>query len=75
MPTGPEWLATDPEHSYLFCRGQTCWQLIVTAMRPLGVLYFNGRRCRMGKFHSLNLSVVLTGSLQYNGLAGCSCLW
>ncbi|KAJ3771840.1 hypothetical protein FB446DRAFT_738734 [Lentinula raphanica] len=45
-PTGPEWLATDPEHSYFFCRGQTedsgCWQLTVTATRPLKILYFDG---------------------------------
>ncbi|KAE9392261.1 hypothetical protein BT96DRAFT_888117 [Gymnopus androsaceus JB14] len=44
-PTGPEWLATDPEHSYIFCRGQAstgCWQLTVTALRPLNVLYLDG---------------------------------
>lgn len=44
-PSGPEWLATDPEHSYIFCRGQVesgCWQLIVTAIRPLNVLYLDG---------------------------------
>ncbi|KAJ3784714.1 hypothetical protein GGU10DRAFT_333702 [Lentinula aff. detonsa] len=45
-PSSPEWLATDPEHSYMFCRGQTadtgCWQLTVTAIRPLKVLYFDG---------------------------------
>ncbi|KAJ3906380.1 hypothetical protein F5879DRAFT_920684 [Lentinula edodes] len=45
-PTNPEWLATDPEHSYMFCRGQTadsgCWQLMVTAIRPLKVLYLDG---------------------------------
>ncbi|KAJ3743911.1 hypothetical protein DFH05DRAFT_1524910 [Lentinula detonsa] len=45
-PTSPEWLATDPEHSFMFCRGQTadsgCWQLTVTATRPLKVLYFDG---------------------------------
>ncbi|KAE9401274.1 hypothetical protein BT96DRAFT_956582 [Gymnopus androsaceus JB14] len=33
---------TPTEHSYLFCRGQTCWQLIVTTTRPLSVLYFDG---------------------------------
>ncbi|KAJ4480199.1 hypothetical protein J3R30DRAFT_3288251 [Lentinula aciculospora] len=45
-PTNPEWLATDPEHSYMFCRGQTadsgCWQLTVTAIRPLKIIYFDG---------------------------------
>ncbi|KAJ3925694.1 MAG: hypothetical protein NXY57DRAFT_20802 [Lentinula lateritia] len=45
-PTVPEWLATDPEHSYHFCRGQTadsgCWQLVITVLRPLKVLYFDG---------------------------------
>ncbi|KAJ4480252.1 hypothetical protein J3R30DRAFT_2600952 [Lentinula aciculospora] len=45
-PTSPEWLATDPEHSYMFCRGQSvesgCWQLTVTTVRPLKLLYFDG---------------------------------
>ncbi|KAE9388285.1 hypothetical protein BT96DRAFT_947740 [Gymnopus androsaceus JB14] len=45
-PTGPEWTATDPEHSYFFCHEQTttggCWQLTVTAIRPLNVIYFDG---------------------------------
>lgn len=53
IPEGPEWIATDPEHAYLFCRtegpskGPTdsangCWQLTLVATRPLKVLYFDG---------------------------------
>ncbi|KAJ6551659.1 hypothetical protein B0H19DRAFT_1158491 [Mycena capillaripes] len=45
LPPGPEWAATDPEHSYLFCRGSSdagCWHLTIIASRPLQVLYFDG---------------------------------
>jgi hypothetical protein len=44
IPSAPDWIATDPEHSYLFCRGETggCWHLTLVAVRPLQVLYFDG---------------------------------
>lgn len=45
LPTVPEWTATDPEHSYIFCRSTTtggCWHLTLVAARPLKVLYFDG---------------------------------
>ncbi|KAJ7716327.1 hypothetical protein DFH07DRAFT_947616, partial [Mycena maculata] len=45
LPTNPEWTATDPEHSYIFCRGASaggCWHLTLVAARPLNVLYFDG---------------------------------
>lgn len=45
IPTIPEWTATDPEHSILFCRGASdtgCWHLTLAATRPLKVLYFDG---------------------------------
>ncbi|THU84212.1 hypothetical protein K435DRAFT_843773 [Dendrothele bispora CBS 962.96] len=46
LPTTPEWLATDPEHSYMFCRtmpdGSGCWHLTVVTVRALKVLYFDG---------------------------------
>ncbi|KAG1756855.1 uncharacterized protein EDB91DRAFT_39439 [Suillus paluster] len=45
IPTVPEWTATDPEHSVLFCRGLSdtgCWHLTLAATRPLKVLYFDG---------------------------------
>ncbi|KAJ7025557.1 hypothetical protein C8F04DRAFT_133512 [Mycena alexandri] len=45
LPTIPEWTATDPEHSYLFCRGSSeagCWHLTLVTSRPLRVLYFDG---------------------------------
>ncbi|KAF9072589.1 hypothetical protein BDP27DRAFT_1320216 [Rhodocollybia butyracea] len=45
-PTTPEWLATDPEHSLIFCRDLNtdsgCWMLTVTVVRPLKLLYFDG---------------------------------
>ncbi|KAG1723568.1 hypothetical protein EDB19DRAFT_1898068 [Suillus lakei] len=45
IPTVPEWTATDPEHSILFCEGSSetgCWHLTLAATRPLKVLYFDG---------------------------------
>ncbi|KAK1235334.1 hypothetical protein PQX77_001444 [Marasmius sp. AFHP31] len=45
LPTTPEWTATDPEHSLLFCRsieGTGCWHLTLVTTRPLKVLYFDG---------------------------------
>ncbi|KAH7927203.1 hypothetical protein BV22DRAFT_299383 [Leucogyrophana mollusca] len=45
VPEVPEWVATDPEHSHVFCRGPAqsgCWQLTLAATRPLRVLYFDG---------------------------------
>lgn len=34
-------MATDPEHSLLFCR-EDCWHLTLITARPLKVLYFDG---------------------------------
>ena len=46
IPNTPEWTATDPEHSYMFCRNLEsdtgCWHLTLAATRPLKVLYFDG---------------------------------
>lgn len=46
VPDGPEWVATDPEHSFLFCREMAentgCWHLAVTVREPLNTLYFDG---------------------------------
>ncbi|TEB15050.1 hypothetical protein FA13DRAFT_1747761, partial [Coprinellus micaceus] len=46
IPSVPDWVATDPEHSYLFCRGSEaekgCWHLTLAVTRPLNVLYFDG---------------------------------
>ncbi|KAF9449769.1 hypothetical protein P691DRAFT_702678 [Macrolepiota fuliginosa MF-IS2] len=45
IPSGPNWVATDPEHANLFCRGteeEGGWQLTLMAMRELNVLYFDG---------------------------------
>ncbi|KAI6144187.1 hypothetical protein BKA82DRAFT_4175242 [Pisolithus tinctorius] len=39
LPPGPEWTATDPEHSILFCRNTNgedgCWHLTLVTTRPL----------------------------------------
>ena len=43
IPTGPDWTATDPEHSIIFCRGMDGgWHLTLATTRPLKVLYFDG---------------------------------
>src|SRR5271155_4744659 len=46
IPRTPEWIATDPEHSYCFClrtqQHSGCWQLTLVTTRPLKVLYFDG---------------------------------
>ncbi|KAG6330331.1 hypothetical protein ID866_8758 [Astraeus odoratus] len=46
LPTGPEWAAFDPEHSFLFCKNAAgedgCWHLTLITTRPLKVLYFDG---------------------------------
>ncbi|KAH7927204.1 hypothetical protein BV22DRAFT_1127575 [Leucogyrophana mollusca] len=45
VPNRPEWLATDPEHSHVFCRGTVeagCWHLTLATTRPLHVLYLDG---------------------------------
>ena len=51
LPAIPDWVATDPEHAYIFCRNipppaslrpQGCWQLTLVTTRPLKVVYFDG---------------------------------
>ena len=36
-----DWLATDPEHSFVFCRGKCYFYTYVTT-RPLRLAYFDG---------------------------------
>ncbi|KAF7312222.1 hypothetical protein MIND_00235200 [Mycena indigotica] len=42
----PDWVATDPEHSFMFCRTlkpeEGCWHLTLATTRPLKILYFDG---------------------------------
>ncbi|KDR78702.1 hypothetical protein GALMADRAFT_1263513 [Galerina marginata CBS 339.88] len=46
IPKVPDWTATDPELSYLFCGSLAidlgCWHLTLVATRPLKFLYFDG---------------------------------
>jgi len=44
IPTGPDWTATSPEHSIIFCRTVKGggWHLTLAVTRPLKVLYFDG---------------------------------
>ena len=51
IPTTPEFVAVDPEHSYPFCRwleeGKGCYHLTLAATRPLNILYFDGGSAAM----------------------------
>ena len=40
-PTELDWLATDPEHSYVYCRGK-CYLYTYVTTRPLRLAYFDG---------------------------------
>ena len=40
-PTTLDWLATDPEHSFIFCWGK-CYLYTYVATRPLRLAYFDG---------------------------------
>lgn len=53
LPPVPDWVSTDPEHAYAFCRDrpppgrksyvqQGCWHLTLVTTRPLKILYFDG---------------------------------
>ena len=51
LPSGPEWVATDPEFSRALCwdvwsliqlREDTCWFHTLTTTRPLKIIYFDG---------------------------------
>lgn len=49
LPSGPEWLATDPEHAHIFCVDPSlrrlqpaCWFFTLATTRPLKVVYFDG---------------------------------
>ncbi|KDQ62996.1 hypothetical protein JAAARDRAFT_168385 [Jaapia argillacea MUCL 33604] len=53
IPAIPEWIATDPEHSYLFCR-EDCWLLTLVTTRELKLLYFDGSSAAKGAFGSMD---------------------
>ena len=40
-PTELDWLATDPEHAYVYCRGK-CYLYTYVTTRPLRLAYFDG---------------------------------
>ncbi|OAX31389.1 hypothetical protein K503DRAFT_813480 [Rhizopogon vinicolor AM-OR11-026] len=45
MPTTLDWVATEPDHSMLFCIGTAksgCWHVTFAVTRPMTVLYFDG---------------------------------
>ena len=60
LPLRPEWVATDPDHSYLFCRDmftyfqEDCWHLTLATTRPLKVIYFDGSSAAKIPYGSLD---------------------
>ncbi|OJA13587.1 hypothetical protein AZE42_02742 [Rhizopogon vesiculosus] len=45
IPTALDWVAMEPEHSMVFCRGSVetgCWHATFAVTRPMKVLYFDG---------------------------------
>ncbi|KAF9223839.1 hypothetical protein BS17DRAFT_121483 [Gyrodon lividus] len=57
LPQGPEWTATDPEHSVIFCRDETgegCWHLTLATTRPLKVVYFDGTSAAKLEYGSMD---------------------
>ncbi|KAG1787940.1 uncharacterized protein HD556DRAFT_1276906 [Suillus plorans] len=45
LPTALDWVAVEPDHSKLFCKGSIetgCWHLTLAVTRPMKVLYFDG---------------------------------
>ncbi|KAG1722846.1 hypothetical protein EDD22DRAFT_496073 [Suillus occidentalis] len=45
LPTALDWVAVEPDHSIIFCRGSVetgCWHLTLTVTRPMKILYFDG---------------------------------
>ncbi|CAE6456757.1 unnamed protein product [Rhizoctonia solani] len=42
LPSRPDWLAFDPEHSIIFARGSESRLFTFVATRPLYILYFDG---------------------------------
>ncbi|KIJ12849.1 hypothetical protein PAXINDRAFT_101059 [Paxillus involutus ATCC 200175] len=57
LPPGPDWTATDPEHSLIFCRGEAeegCWHLTLATTRPLKVVYFDGSSAAKFQYGSMD---------------------
>ncbi|KIJ12851.1 hypothetical protein PAXINDRAFT_171017 [Paxillus involutus ATCC 200175] len=57
LPPGPDWTATNPEHSLIFCRGEPgkgCWHLTLAATRPLKVVYFDGSSASKVEYGSMD---------------------
>ena len=64
LPSGPEWVSADPEHSYFFCREahprQGCWHLTLVATRPLRVVYFDGSSAAKLPYGSMDTQDLVT---------------
>ena len=73
LPLGPEWVATDPEHSYFFCKDgynhsqQGCSQFTLATTRPLKVVYFDGSSAAKLPYGSLDTQDLITwGKSRYD---------
>ncbi|KAI3613761.1 hypothetical protein WG66_013572 [Moniliophthora roreri] len=66
LPTGPEWTATDPEHSTVFCRttdDKGCWHITLVATRLLNVLYFDGSSAAKMPYGSMDTQDIIAWGL------------
>lgn len=60
VPTTPEWLAMDPEHSYIFCNG-VCHLLTFVATREIRLAYFDGSSAIKMNTGVMDTQEILTG--------------
>ncbi|KAF7377576.1 hypothetical protein MSAN_00180300 [Mycena sanguinolenta] len=77
MPTVPEWLAFDFEHSYFFAWGQDPHVLTLVTKRELRVLDFDGLSAHLS---TESQSIIMYGEVRSGGiptseLAGRLCAW
>lgn len=69
LPSGPEWVSMDPEHSHYFCREHVefsghsqkgCFHLTLATTRPLKVVYFDGNSAAKLPYGTLDTQDLLT---------------
>ncbi|KAJ7632966.1 hypothetical protein FB45DRAFT_914014 [Roridomyces roridus] len=82
IPTDPEWLAFDFEHSYMFANGRNAHVLTLVSKRPLRVINFDGLSAHLSTFSQ---SIIMYGEVRGGGdrkdpagtqeIAGRLCAW
>ncbi|KAG1733653.1 uncharacterized protein EDB91DRAFT_1300049 [Suillus paluster] len=83
IPTEPDWVAADPEHSIIFASGrdESGWHLTLAATRPLKVLYFDGSSAAKVMDGSLDIQFLVAwgdsipGRVNDGDLIKALCAW